>query len=180
MAQTKQAAQANYEAAVDALKKYCEDHTDLDVYILDESYPLRVQFIPTAQLNLFGNENIDENGEINDLTVTVGLSTSVKSTLKFKMDAKLLKKLIKLAETVGTIYYQAFRETEGLRQTPKRPDYEGDGYDENGHLIYDTAYCPECRHSFEEGVNDWGSAYCSDCGQRLDWSPYQEEVEDDE
>ena len=59
------------------------------------------------------NENVDENGEINDLTVTVGLSTTVKSTLKFKMDSKLLKKLIKLAEKVGTLYYQAFRESAG-------------------------------------------------------------------
>ena len=64
------------------------------------------------------------------------------------------------------------------RSIATRPDYEGDGYDENGELIYDMAYCPECRHSFEEGVNDWGSNFCPDCGQKLDWTPYPEE--DDE
>lgn len=56
-----------------------------------------------------------------------------------------------------------------LKQIPKKPDYEGDGYDENGELIYDTAYCPECHHEFEYGVNDWGVEHCP-CGQALDWS----------
>ena len=57
-----------------------------------------------------------------------------------------------------------------LKQISKRPDYEADGYDENGNLIYDAAYCPICRHEFEYGINDWGSKFCSDCGQALDWS----------
>ena len=109
---TNDRARRAYDSAVDDLKKFCEDNTELTVVIMDELYPIRVQFIPDPQYNLFQNpeENIDENGEINDLTITVGLSTSVKSTLKFKMDAKLLKKLIRLAEKVGTIYYHAFRE----------------------------------------------------------------------
>lgn len=177
----KNAAQTEYDAAVKALMKFVEDSTDLNAEILTETYPIRVQFIPKRQLTLFGDENIDkETGEVNDMTVTVGLTTSVKSTLKFKMDAKLLKKLIKLSETVGTIYYHAFREQEGNRTTPQRPDYEGDGYDENGVLIYDVAYCPECHHSFEEGVNDWESAFCPDCGQKLDWTRETEEEEDPE
>lgn len=119
----KPAAQTEYEAAVKALMKFVEDSTDLNAEILTDTYPIRVQFIPKRQLTLFGdpNENVDqETGELNDMTVTVGLTTSVKSTLKFKMDAKLLKKLIKLSETVGTIYYNAFREEAGdLRE--KKP-----------------------------------------------------------
>lgn len=55
------------------------------------------------------------------------------------------------------------------KQIPKKLDYEGDGYDENGGLIYDTAYCPECHHEFEYGINDWGVEHCP-CGQALDWS----------
>ena len=35
------------------------------------------------------------------------------------------------------------------KQIPKHPDYEGDGYDDNGELIYDTAYCPYCREDYE-------------------------------
>jgi hypothetical protein len=176
MATNPNAAKTEYEAAVKAMNKFCDDQTDLEAYILDDSYPIRVQFIPNSQIRLFSEDNVDENGEVNDLTVTVGLSSAVRSTLKFKMDSKLLKKLIKLAETVGHLYYQAFREQEGARTTAKRPDYEGDGY-ADGHLVYDTAYCPECRHSFEEGVNDWGSAFCPDCGQKLDWT---QEPEPDE
>lgn len=109
---TNDRARRAYDSAVDDLKKFCEDNTELTAIIMDETYPIRVQFIPDPQYNLFQNpeENIDENGEINDMTVTVGLETSVKSTLKFKMDAKLLKKLIRLAERVGAIYYHAFRE----------------------------------------------------------------------
>lgn len=56
------------------------------------------------------------------------------------------------------------------RATPKQPNYVADGYDENGELVYDTAYCPVCGHGFEYGINDWESKFCSDCGQALDWS----------
>lgn len=101
-----------FDAAVKELQKFCEDNTELDVYILADKYPIRVQFIPRDphQTTLFGNENVSEDGEVNDLIVTVGLNTYVRSTLKFKMDSKLLKKMIKHAEKVGTLYYQAFRE----------------------------------------------------------------------
>ena len=54
------------------------------------------------------------------------------------------------------------------KQIPKKPDYEGDGYDDNGEIIYDTSYCPCCRHEFEAyyDITD----YCPNCGQALDWS----------
>ena len=65
------------------------------------------------------------------------------------------------------------RTREGLekaleKQIPKKPDLEGDGYDENGDLIYDTGYCPNCRHMFE--VDYDATDYCPACGQALDWS----------
>ena len=55
------------------------------------------------------------------------------------------------------------------KQIPKKPDYEADGYSD-GELVYDYAKCPICGHDFEYGINDWGCKYCSDCGQKLDWS----------
>ena len=106
-------AQNCYESAIDELRKYCEKETDLAVVILDQKYPFRVQFIQDPQQTFFGYENVDENGEINDMTVTVGLTTTVKSTLKFQMESKELKKLIKLAEKLGDLYYHAFREEAG-------------------------------------------------------------------
>ena len=55
------------------------------------------------------------------------------------------------------------------KQIPKKPEYEADGY-ADGELVYDYAKCPICGHDFEYGINDWGCNYCSDCGQKLDWS----------
>lgn len=54
------------------------------------------------------------------------------------------------------------------RQIAKKPDIEGDGYDENGELIYDTGFCPNCRHEFEIYYD--ATKYCPNCGQKLDWS----------
>ena len=150
-------AQTMYEAAVDSLQKFCEKETELQSIIRDEQYPVQVQFIPKPQLSMFGNDNIDENGEVNDLTVTVGLSTDVKSTLKFKMDSKLLKKLIKLAETVGSLYYHAFREEQGERITPTRPIVNGE-----------LSYCPGCG---ERAARGEAHAFCPECGQALNWTP---------
>lgn len=55
------------------------------------------------------------------------------------------------------------------KQVPEKLNYEGDGYDPDGNMVYDIALCPECDHEFEEGVTGWGSKYCPGCGQRLDW-----------
>ena len=55
------------------------------------------------------------------------------------------------------------------KQIPKKPYYEANGY-ADGELVYDYAKCPICGHDFEYGINDWGCEYCSDCGQKLDWS----------
>ncbi|MBQ7873746.1 MAG: hypothetical protein IJ306_01095 [Oscillospiraceae bacterium] len=55
------------------------------------------------------------------------------------------------------------------KQIPKKLDYQADGY-ADGVLVYDEALCPVCEHCFEESVNDWGSKYCPNCGQALDWS----------
>lgn len=55
------------------------------------------------------------------------------------------------------------------RRKPKQVEFWGDGYDEDGELIYDQAKCPECGRDFEYEINDWGCKYCCDCGQALDW-----------
>lgn len=56
------------------------------------------------------------------------------------------------------------------KQIPQPPEFWGDGYDEDGNLIYDNAKCPNCGNDdFEYGINNWGCAYCPDCGQALDW-----------
>lgn len=158
---TQMAAQIEYKAAEKNLRKFCEKEADLELNILDGQYPIVLQFIPNTQLYITGNDNVDENGEVNDLTITVGLTTSVKSTLKFKMDAKLLKKLIKLSETVGQLYYHAFREEQSGRITAKPPVVLDD-------LDPETFYCPECGHKFTDAAAK--PSFCSSCGQALNWA----------
>lgn len=58
-------------------------------------------------------------------------------------------------------------ETALKKQVAKYPEYEGDGYDDSGNLIYDTAYCPYCRHEFEVEYDT--PNFCPECGQALDW-----------
>lgn len=52
-------------------------------------------------------------------------------------------------------------------QTPKKPDYEGDGY-ADGRLVYDTWYCPNCGQWYELDYDDY--KHCPECGQKIDWS----------
>lgn len=54
------------------------------------------------------------------------------------------------------------------KQIPKKMDYEGDGCDNAGNIIFDTAICPGCGKMFEIDYDD-NVNYCPDCGQRLKW-----------
>lgn len=54
------------------------------------------------------------------------------------------------------------------KATPKKPQLEGDGYDNEGNLIYDTWICPNCFVHFEVDYDDYD--YCPCCGQALDMS----------
>ena len=108
-------ARSAYAKALENLREFCEDNTDFNVAVLAGKYPVRFTFEPIKQMGMFDEENdemenVDENGEIGGLTITVGLSTTVKSTMKFHVPAALLKKLIKLCEKAGNLYYHSFRE----------------------------------------------------------------------
>ena len=47
-------------------------------------------------------------------------------------------------------------------------EYWGDGVDNDGNIIYDTACCPICQNEYEVGFDEMAN-YCSNCGQKLDW-----------
>ena len=51
------------------------------------------------------------------------------------------------------------------KQKPKRPDYEGDGYDDKGELVYDTWICPNCNKKYEVDYDDY--KHCPNCGQAI-------------
>lgn len=52
------------------------------------------------------------------------------------------------------------------KQIAMIPDYEGDGYDNNGQLIYDTWRCPHCGKRYEVDYDIY--EYCPSCGQKVE------------
>lgn len=57
------------------------------------------------------------------------------------------------------------------KQIPRKPNYEGDGYDDDGNLIYDTWICPNCEDRYE--VDYEIHSHCPTCGQSIDWSEHK-------
>lgn len=82
-------AKIEFECAQNDLMKFCAGTTDYICEVNTDTYPLTAVFVPNPQRSIF---DVDENGEIGELVISVGLDTSVKTTLKFEMDAALLKK----------------------------------------------------------------------------------------
>ena len=79
--------------------------------------------------------------------------------------AKIAVKSIKEIEEyrkIGTI--EECREAVE-KQKPKKPDYEGDGYDDKGELVYDTWICPNCDKKYEVDYEDY--KHCPNCGQAI-------------
>ena len=103
-------AKIEFECAQNDLMKFCATTTDYICEVNTNLYPLTAVFVPNPQRSIF---DVDENGEIGELVISVGLDTNVKTTLKFEMDAALLKKLIKSVEKIAFLYYHAFREEAG-------------------------------------------------------------------
>ena len=54
------------------------------------------------------------------------------------------------------------------KQIPKKPTCEGDGYADDGELMYDTWICPCCEKDYELDYEEY--EFCPNCGQALDWS----------
>ena len=54
-------------------------------------------------------------------------------------------------------------------------DIYGDGY-ADGELVLDMWKCPNCETSFE--IEYEKHDYCPICGQAIDWTDYEEELEE--
>lgn len=113
-----------FSATVADMEKFCNEETGLR-FILDTTiYPIQIRFKPIAvQQSIFERyvEGGGENEQLGSIDISIGISTKVKSTLNFRMEADLLKKLIRKAEKIGVLYFQAFRERAGeLFENSKR------------------------------------------------------------
>lgn len=53
------------------------------------------------------------------------------------------------------------------KQIPKKPTFEGDGYADDGGLMYDTWICPCCEKDYELDYEEY--EFCPNCGQAIKW-----------
>lgn len=60
------------------------------------------------------------------------------------------------------------------KNTPKKPNLEGDGY-ADGHLVYNTWICPYCDKHYEVDYEKYD--VCPNCGQAIDWSVGNEDTD---
>lgn len=58
--------------------------------------------------------------------------------------------------------------SKAIETIQKNPNIEGDGYDPDGNLVYDTWICPNCEKHYELDYDEYD--YCPNCGQAIDWS----------
>jgi hypothetical protein len=97
---------------------------------------------------------------LHNVRLTSGLSNTDKKCIESAFEK--LQELDELGVTIEDI--RALKE----KNTSKKPDYEGDGYDDKGELIYDTMICPNCGKDFE--VDYYSGKCCDKCGQMFDRS----------
>lgn len=87
-----------------------------------------------------------------------------------KVDELILGEITQIAEENGIdtkIVLNEKKISEALKkQIPQKPDFEGDGYDDVGEMVYDTWICPNCggRYELDYEIHN----YCPMCGQRID------------
>ena len=104
-----------YQIAEIKLQKCAKEEALMKAVINSDVYPWRVTFYPDDEISIFDKEQIDGNGELKRVTVTVGVSLTIESTLEYKLDASVLKKLISLSDKCGTLFSVAYREQEAER-----------------------------------------------------------------
>ncbi len=85
------------------------------------------------------------------------------AVLEYDIAIKVFEE-IQQYRAIGTV--EECREA-GERRIPKIPDIWGDGYDNEGNMIYDMYDCPNCGKSYEMEYEEY--KYCPSCGQAIDW-----------
>lgn len=102
---------------------------------------------------------------IPDEKIEGGVRRTVIDTREVKKNAMTIYWALKKYEDTG-LTPEKIMELKG-RDAAKSPDYEGDGYDDAGNIIYDIWICPNCGKKYEVDYDDYD--FCPNCGQRLKW-----------
>ncbi len=96
-----------YENSVKRLEMFCKELKNVQVNVDTSKYPIVVVITCIPQQVMFDAE---EATEFDTITVSVGMTTTVKTSNKLKIGAKDLNKITKLSEKVGIAYLHAFFE----------------------------------------------------------------------
>ena len=80
-----------------------------------------------------------------------------------KMYQELSKEVMEYRKIGSVQECQEARE----RQVMNKPNIWGDGYDDEGNMIYDMYDCPNCGKSYEIDYEKY--KFCPECGQAIDW-----------
>lgn len=100
----------------------------------------------------------------------IGAVEEIKKLVRFLSidnDREIIKELEELRDYVSIGTVKECREARE-RQTSERPNIYGDGYDDEGNMIYDMYDCPNCGTTYEVDYEKYD--FCPNCGQAIDWS----------
>lgn len=101
-------------------------------------------------------------------TVVVYTHGKYEDTTAGEMENEDIRNVMKrLSDYEGTGLTPAQVRELKERNTAKVPDYEGDGCDKDGNIIYDTWICPNCGEKYEVDYDDY--EHCPKCGQAIQW-----------
>ena len=98
------------------------------------------------------------------------IATELKEYKQLELSPKRLSEHVAFCqryhELFGAIDFSRLMELKELN-IAKAPDYEGDGVDKDGNIIYDTWICPNCGEKYEVDYDVY--EYCPKCGQAIQW-----------
>ena len=58
------------------------------------------------------------------------------------------------------------------KEIPQKPTFDGDGYAQDGTVVWDEWICPNCGSRYEVDYDEYD--YCPNCGQKIDWAEVNE------
>ena len=150
--------------AINILEGIYEDHVkDSDKEYMEKNLALTEAVKALSEIQQY--RAIGTVEEINDILQII--SDGQEDVDESGISTGLLHTLLEYIQytKIGTV--EECREARE-RQKPQIPNILGDGYDNEGNLIYNMYDCPNRGKSYEVDYHDY--KYCPECGQAIDRS----------